>query len=304
MSGLPNTPTRCAEELKQVDLVVMVFMTKVSPYGPGVGGTPGISVNAGVIQAAHPQFFGLLKNDSDAFQGLGVHHTTVGHDPGTVFKVDNCCFGILHEFVHAFGWGEGGPPLEDLDAYSLERYYFGSLNISSQHFVEDSGVPVIGLRNLATKAGEGGWLEPVVDFTGTNLKDEVVYDLRWPEDGKRGKIYKFRMEGVNANPQYFLFAFHAGQDVDAQLPARGLEIQHVVESAQGRRDRGPRIRARPVPHDKYPEVSNHRIPPIPEERDSAIRARRGDSTTTISGGSAMIRRPKNTIPMMPTVKRT
>jgi len=223
-----------------VDALFFVFMSRSSVYGD-FGGTPGIPINVQSVfdfEADNGErFFGSIENGTGFFQGTGQGHNSVSGDDGQVFKIGNCAFVVLHEFSHTFGWPDGPPPLQGTSEGTIWRYYYGGLNITSQHHVPGRGLPVASLHNLANLADP--WV-PVIDFTGQNLRDVKLYDLRHREDADSlGTIYKFRMENQNADPQWFLFGYHAGYGVDAQsdpvegelIPSRGLEIQHVVESA-------------------------------------------------------------------------
>jgi len=222
-----------------VDALFFVFMARGSVYADH-GGTPGIPINVQSVfdfdGGNGERFFGSIakSGDLDRFHGTGQVHNSVNGDDGQVFKIGNCAFVILHEFSHTFGWLDGPPPLQSTGTGAIWRYYFGGLNITSQHYVPGRGLPVASLHNLADLADP--WV-PVIDFTGQNHRDVKLYDLRHREDADSlGTIYKFRMENQNADPQWFLFAYHAGYGVDAQsdpvegdlVPSRGLEVQHVV----------------------------------------------------------------------------
>ena len=249
-----------------IDLLFMVYMSEHSPWDEG--GSTGIVVDAESVltfDLVTPDFFGNLARSGSGFQGTFQTHNSVDTDRHPeVWKVDSSAYVILHEFSHTFGWSDGPPNLAGIDSTDIRRYYYGYLNITSQHYVPRRGIPVVSLHNLA-KMENDGWVD-VVDFTGSNLKGERVYDIRYASQDTAGKIYRF---SYNSNPpQEFLFAYHAGRGVDAQhadgdtvslIRSRGLEVQHVVsgsvvdiESAYGmfhsiRSDTMPDIELPPPP---------------------------------------------------------
>lgn len=218
-----------------VDLLFMVFMTHDSPYG-NYGGTLPLPVRVAGLTNFDSDFFGNLKSYGSYLQGTGQMHNTVDLDYLSPFIVGNCGYAILHEFSHSFNWYDGPPNLYGIPSGAIYRYYYGGLNVTCQHYVPGPGIPVASLHNLANLSIP--WVD-VVDFTGVNLRDVVLYDLRYREGSDAGKIYKFQLENPSnpASPQWFLFAYHAGYGVDAQsdpvegplIPGRGLEVQHVAK---------------------------------------------------------------------------
>jgi hypothetical protein len=239
-----------------------IFLSNASPFAWPADGKPAVRVHAGTVRQETGGFFDNL-GDSRApyiggFAGVGQIHCTGWsapqgddpdyHPPHAEFRPHESAYSLLHEFVHTLGPGDGPPALQDTP--QEKRYFYGNLNLLCQHLPQSQGVPPIGLGWLATLP----WLE-VVDFTGLNLKEQVVYDVYTgeavgiPEDPK-GKIYMFRrMDG--GRDERFYIAYHAGVSIDAQpryddpatplVPARGLEIWHCeptgtmfdIESAFG-----------------------------------------------------------------------
>ncbi len=241
---VPDSP-----ESDHIDALFFVFLSRNSPFGD-YGGTTWITVvtrdgddPAGIF-AFEPatgvtglEFFGMIKtgeSGSGYFQGTGQAHNSSEEDTSDpTYYIENTAMVVLHEFVHTLGFGEGPPALQNLNAGSLERYYWGNLNVSSQKFYPGHGIPIMSLHNLART----GWVT-VDDFTGENRLSQKVYDIRsYDGAGKRGVVYKYRMEGhPELEDQYFLFAYHAGVGVDVQgypagqepVRSRGLEVQHCV----------------------------------------------------------------------------
>ena len=187
------------------------------------------------------EFFGNLAESSpQSFRGTTGTQNSVELDDSWLFKWPNAAFGICHEFGHTLGFKEGPPKLQGILPESIWRYYYGNLNVMCQHYVpgesEDvagGGIPPFGLHYLATT----GWV-PVVDFTGQNLEDVDLWDVRYRgegEDPDEGAIYKFHNPG--RPDEFFLVAYHSGMLVDAQadadrpyyIPGRGLQVVHVLD---------------------------------------------------------------------------
>jgi hypothetical protein len=231
------------DDAETVDVIFIVFMTvgHVWTYG----GTIGIDVNSVNVEAFSDdagKFFGNLAKTSgiegspSKYQGTHQRQNSSSYQVPTDFDVERCTFVMLHEFSHTLGFSDGPPNMVDVNgAGDTKRYYYGALNITSQHFMPGRGVPVLSLHNLEKL----NWVK-TIDFTGQNRLGEKVYDIR--SDGgldpeQIGKIFKFRMPTQFNYDQYFLFAYHAGRGADGNvwpktslpvLLSTGLEIQHIV----------------------------------------------------------------------------
>ncbi len=234
------------DENEVVDLVFFIFMAKKSIWGDK-GGTIGVNVVPENVEAFSPlaeDFFGNIKpgdHQGPVYQGTQQMQNSSSYRRMEVgFDVERCSMVILHEFTHTLGFLDGPPNLQSYNPYTHPekepgRYYYGNMNITCQKFYPGHGVPVLSLSNLE----KTNWLD-VVDFTGENLTDVVLYDLRNPGDdsgNNAGKIYKFRLENPSGLSQYFLFGYHASQGIDGfiwpnasgpALVSNGLEVQHIV----------------------------------------------------------------------------
>jgi hypothetical protein len=230
------------DDQEHVDLLIFVFQTKEEFWT--YGGSVGINVNAEAIKDQNDRlkFFGNVATASsttsaDKFQGTFQSHDSSDYYNDAVFRIDTCTMVVLHEFSHTFGWPDGPPSLANMTPLDISRYYYGHQNILCQHFMPGQGIPILGLHHLE----QSGWVE-VVDFSGQNLLDETVYDIRSTDLQKPGKIYKYRIPDTYP-AQYFLFAYHAGKGIDGRIwhspenpdnhpniRARGLEVLHCVGS--------------------------------------------------------------------------
>jgi hypothetical protein len=227
-----------------------IFLSNESPFPWPADGMPNVRVNATNVRGATGVFYRNV-GDSRApvvggFAGVGQIHCTGWSPPGEPdpdyhpphmdFHPHESSYSLLHEFVHTLGPGDGPPALQETPANLF--YFYGNLNLLCQHLPRSQGVPPIGLGWLTRLP----WVE-VVEFTGLNLKAQVVHDIHAgdvvniPEDPAQGKIYMFRRtDGGRA--ECFYIAYHAGVGVDAQpryddpstplVPARGLEIWHCI----------------------------------------------------------------------------
>ncbi len=231
--------SQTSDFFNNTDYLVMVFLTNNNPFDDdlvnGVSGRPEIYVNEHAI----PTFFDGIGRNGSYLRGTVQKHLVHGQselEPREMAK------GIAHEIGHTFGLGDGPPNIRGY-GWDEGRYYYGNQNLMSQTAVDGEGIPSIGLGWLQYLPWHGELAEDgfddgeVVDFTGENLKGQIVTDIAQPG----GKIYKFRLvDPVTGNEalddQYFLFAFHAGTGIDDQrnglneplMRSKGLEIWHCV----------------------------------------------------------------------------
>jgi len=218
-----------------VDYVFFIFNSKNSPYyNEHIGGRPSVDVNVAAVKATEE--IGSFYDNWLVIPGAGGRFVGTGQRD---VAVNNMIMKTMHELGHSLcDFGEGPPNIGDLENIRDERrYYYGNLNAMSQHNVEGELAPIYGTHWLERTE----WFD-VVDFTGDNLKNQKIYDLRIfddPQDGvdpnhPKGKIFKFRDTETG---QYFLMAYHAGIGVDARtavpggspvIRSKGLEIYHCV----------------------------------------------------------------------------
>ncbi len=215
-----------------VDYLFLIFCSNNSPFSDGVGGWGNLYVRVDPV----------IQDTGDFYQGVGLDGTKfrgtvqAGNNPHSIL------FKTTHEMGHTFSFMDG-PPNFINHPYGLTRYYYGNHNMMCQSFIETHAGPAFGLPWTEKL----DWVE-TVDFTGQNLKDVILYDLRVfddPIDGvdpsaPKGQIYKFAMEGVegyNGPNQYFLMAYHSGFGIDGRnspvngdplFNSHGLEIYHCL----------------------------------------------------------------------------
>jgi len=215
------------------DALIMLFLTQSNPFDNliwnGVRGRPAIFVRWENL----PDFFAGIPASwrlqyEDYLQGTcQVAYLHAGTD-----SINTCHTAtvVAHEFGHILGADDGPPTL--LGGWSEGVYYYGTRNLMFQHTYPDEGIPPV----VPGWYQDFGWNE-VVDFTGQNLKDVWLWDIRTD----LGQIYKFRLDDP-AQPdsvvadQHFLFAYHAGTGIEAihnpqmepLMRATGLEIWHCI----------------------------------------------------------------------------
>jgi len=230
------------DELADVDRLFLIYLTLDSPLADPNESSPGGMTTIRGLPPADDPAHGFYET-IDASMSLHVVMNTKDYAQSAALLPWRTAAGVLHEFGHTQGFPDGPPSIDD----DYPRYYYGHLNLMSQHIRANRGIPVWGLHCLA----QSGWIE-VVDFTGENLIGEVVPDIRRPGPLAGGRIYRFRDFNSAGDEQEFLFAFHCGQGLDSQasadltgamIPSQGLEVFHAkvngipvvdIESAFGR----------------------------------------------------------------------
>lgn len=172
-----------------------------------------------------PYFIGL---------GLGRHQTILGTQ--NVVHVDDlsCQTVLTHEFGHTLNLVHSqGFNSEDWE----ERYSYTLLDVMTGGYSEGKGCQTYSLHNISQlgESSKPNWY-PVVDFTGENLYNQEVYDIRSDD----AITYKFSLDDAGGRPQYFLFAYHGVNPVDVPqdsttLPGvlQGLEVQHCFGGSNG-----------------------------------------------------------------------
>ena len=238
---------------EMVDLVVLIYLTHITPLAVGVDGYPDVYLNLSGMQSNSDYFDDLTETENfGLLSGTSQIQSTVGYippsEPGT--RAIASAYPVLHETFHGFGLGDG-PPHQAfiIEGHPERKYYYGYLNLMSQHLATENddglqGVPGLGLPWLE-RMGDDGWVD-VEDFTGMNFKKRKIYDIRAfndpnnsesPLPEETGKIYKFNRTQGPPTGEFFLISFHGGIGIDSQdddgdeipmVRSKGLEIYHCT----------------------------------------------------------------------------
>ncbi len=218
------------------DTVFVIFQTKDFPAA-GFYGHARIPLDATYIKNEVPFFSNLRLSSPGKF--LGQHSCqTSGTNPPSEFDIQKCAIVAVHEFVHTLGPGDGPPSASGMETncplgLCEYAYHYGTQNLMYQYSISGYGIPPIALPVLERMPWYSEYNGDVIDFTGDNLLNEKIYDVR----GETGKIYKFSL-GLygDSKEEDFVLAYHSGQGIDAQsgesggpvTPSQGLEIWHRV----------------------------------------------------------------------------